>query len=469
MHKRWLHIFRQDLRTIDNTALSKACRECKEVIPLFVLDTEVFSRFPTHDPRQWFQREALQFLESDIQKIWWQLYVVYGQASKVIPKILETQEIDAIYINRSYGHGSVTRDKAIQNFCESKDIIYHQCTDYLMLEIDVVPTRKVFTPFFKKRLPIVQQKYQAGEYTSDTPSKITTPKIDLPTLSDHEDQIKCHSHPAWKIWWIRKHLDELSLTDYDTTRNLPADTSGTTKLSPYLTFGILSPREVFGQFVKKMSTQDSFPKEKNRADVIVSELAWREFWQHISYRFPATTYGDYQAFQDKRKWIVRENNKERYERRKNGTTWYPIVDAGMRQLKAENRMHNRVRMIVASFLTKDLLIDWRRGEKHFADLLIDYDRNVNIGNRQRSASVWADPKPLRIFNPILQSGRYDPLAEYILRRVPELAWQPIPAIHDPIKYVLDYHTPVVDHYEWSKIARVRYNKAKVRYEEWLDI
>ena len=140
----------------------------------------------------------------------------------------------------------------------------------------------------------------------------------------------------------------------------------------------------------------------------------------------------------------------------------------MRQLKAENRMHNRVRMIVASFLTKDMLIDRRWGEKHFADLLVDYDRNVNIGNRQWSASVGADPKPLRIFNPILQSKRYDPLAKYILKRIPELQGQPIAAIHDPIKYVLDYHKPVVDHYEWSKVAKSRYNEAKALYNAGIN-
>jgi len=465
MHKTWLFIFRQDLRIHDNVWFSQACKECEQVIPLFVLDTEVFARFPEDDPRLGFQREALEFLSSDIAELWGKLYVEHGEASNILPKIINKIDIDAVYVNRSYGHGSVARDMKIREICEQEDIVYTACTDYLLLEIDVVETRKVFTPFFKKRLPRVFEIYHAWWYEISTPEKIVTPNVSLLCLQDHVDKIAYHTHPVRKVSWIRDHLKELILTEYDTTRNLPADTQWTTKISPYLAFGVLGPREVFGQFVKHMSTQESFPKEKNRADVIVSELAWREFWQHISYRFPATTYNTYEAFQEKRQWIVRENNKERYERRKNGTTGYPIVDAGMRQLKAENRMHNRVRMIVASFLTKDLLIDRRWWEKHFADYLIDYDRNVNIWNRQRSASVGADPKPLRIFNPILQSKRYDPLAEYILRRVPELAWQPIPALHDPIKYVLDYHIPVVNHYELSKIAKDRYNKAKELYQK----
>jgi deoxyribodipyrimidine photo-lyase len=131
----------------------------------------------------------------------------------------------------------------------------------------------------------------------------------------------------------------------------------------------------------------------------------------------------------------------------------------MRQLKAENRMHGRTRMVVASFLCKDLLIDWRRWEEHFKNYLLDYDTNVNIGNRQWSASTWADPKPLRIFNPILQSAKYDPKWDYIRKRVPELGNRFDKAIHDPIKYTLnEYYPPVVDHYVTSKLAKEMYYK-----------
>lgn len=144
----------------------------------------------------------------------------------------------------------------------------------------------------------------------------------------------------------------------------------------------------------------------------------------------------------------------------------------MRQLKEEKRMHGRVRMVVASFLTKDLLIDWRYGEEHFKDHLLDYDMNVNIWNRQRSASVGADPKPLRIFNPILQSKRFDPQAEYIKKRVPEVAWQEIKAIHDPISFDLDYIPPIVDHYVRSKKAKTAYAASAEKFQwitSWWDI
>ncbi len=470
-HKTWLFIFRQDLRIIDNVWFSEACKTCENIIPLFIFDTEVFDRFPKDDKRLGFQWEALEMLEKHIADIGGILYVEYGKSEEVVSRILWENNIDVVHVNRSYGTWSHTRDKKIREHCEESwcDLIEH--ADYLMLEIDVVETRKVFTPFFKKRLPRVQENYLQWLYEISTPTSITTPitKNPLPVLSDHKDLFSTYSHPTWKIQWIRERLAWLSLTEYDITRNLPANTEGTTKLSPYLAFGVVGPREVYRQFVNHMSVKQWFPQEKNWADIIVSELAWREFWQHVSYWFPETTFEKWLEFQGKRKYVQRENNEERFERWKNGTTWYPIVDAWMRQLKEENWMHNRVRMIVASFLTKDLLIDRRWGEKHFADYLIDYDRNVNVGNRQRSASVWADPKPLRIFNPILQSKRFDPLCEYIYKRVPEVKGQPIPAIHDPIKYVLDYHTPVVDHYVRSKIAKTRYNESKAKFEnnQWL--
>lgn len=428
------------------------------MIPLFIRDTDIFDSFPKDDKRRWFQREALSILEEDIQKLWWRLYVATWKASNLIQKYTEKYNIEAVFVNKSYWYWSMTRDAYIKKRCRINFIKYHEYTDYLILNPEDVPVRKVFTPFFKKRLPIVQQK-KLDLLHIDI---IHTPTLTLPSLQENYTDSTYTKHDTRSINGIRDNLHDTILQDYTTSRNLPADTTGTTKLSPYLAFGIVSPREVLRHFLPYASTTQGYPQEKNRADTIISELAWREFWQSIAIHFDQTVQENYLEFQDKRKNIVRENSEARYEHWKNGTTWYPIVDAGMRQLKAENWMHNRVRMIVASFLCKDLLIDRRRGEKHFANYLIDYDRNVNIGNRQRSASVWADPKPLRIFNPILQSQKYDPKAEYILRRIPELAWQDIKAIHDPIKYSLKYHAPIVDHYVRSKIAKQRYNEAKER-------
>jgi deoxyribodipyrimidine photo-lyase len=238
----------------------------------------------------------------------------------------------------------------------------------------------------------------------------------------------------------KERLQSFSFWSYDETRNTPS-IDWSSKLSPYLRFGLLSPREIY-QTAKSLW-----------ASTYISELAWREFWQHIFYHFPHSREVE---FQEKRRNIAWKNTPEHLDARKNGLTGYPFVDAWMRQLKAENRMHNRVRMVVASFLTKDLLIDRRLWEKHFASLLIDYDTNVNIWNRQRAASVWADPKPLRIFSPMLQSERFDPQCTYIKNRIPELSDMEPEKIHAPLEYDLWYAKPIVDHYERTKLAKIAY-------------
>lgn len=243
------------------------------------------------------------------------------------------------------------------------------------------------------------------------------------------------------IDWYKKAWSDYEFGQYEQTRNIPG-IDGTSKLSPYIRFGLISIRELYRKVQNNLS--------------YCNELARREFWQHITYYNPQVWF---QEFQEQRRGIKWQNNELLFQKRCDGATGYPIVDAAMRQLKQENRMHGRARMIVASFLTKDLLIDWRWWEKHFANYLLDYDANVNIGNWQRSASVWADPKPLRIFNPILQSQRFDPEARYILKYIPELAGQELVAIHDPLKYKLYYNEPIVDHYINSKLAKeIYYNQ-----------
>ncbi len=219
-------------------------------------------------------------------------------------------------------------------------------------------------------------------------------------------------------------------------------------------FGLVSIRELLtrGIVVHKKIYGDHASEHKNH---YVSELAWREFWYHIMHYFPETAMTE---FQEKRRHIQWSNNQALLEKWEKGETGYPIVDAAMHQLRTENRMHGRARMIVASFLTKDMLIDRRLGEKVFAKYLLDYDFAVNIGNRQWSASVGADPKPLRIFNPILQSKKFDPQADYILQYIPELHKKPLDAIHDPLKYPLDYIQPIVDHYVMSRKSREAYKK-----------
>ncbi len=239
-------------------------------------------------------------------------------------------------------------------------------------------------------------------------------------------------------------VKEFEFCNYKDTRNFPY-IDGSSKMSPYIRFGIISIRQLYNYVVSLGCPDNTY----------ISELAWREFWYHIIHHFPECREIE---FQKKRRGLKWENNEEHLEAWKEGRTGYPIVDAGMRQLKEEGWMHGRVRMIVASFLTKDLLIDWRYGDRHFYDYLVDYDENVDIGNWQWSASVGADPKPLRIFNPILQSQRFDPECVYIKKYIPELKCEEIAKIHDPIKHKLNYYEPIVDHYEATQYTKDVYNK-----------
>jgi deoxyribodipyrimidine photo-lyase len=186
----------------------------------------------------------------------------------------------------------------------------------------------------------------------------------------------------------------------------------------------------------------------------ISELAWREFWQHIAHYFPETMQIE---FQEKRRDIRWINDELQFQAWCEWRTGYPIVDAAMKQLTTINWMHWRARMIVASFLTKHLLIDWRWWEEYFARYLIDYDRNVNMWNRQWSASVWADPKPLRIFSPISQAQRFDPSGDYTTHYLPQLSDELSSRLQDPIKYTLDYIAPIVDH-------KTAYHRARAVYK-----
>lgn len=295
-----------------------------------------------------------------------------------------------------------------------------------------------------------------------------------------------------KLWWFlkqqdfrvlrQKPIDHYIVDFYIAAANLIIEIDGevhnsieakeydnyrTSKLKEYWLQEIrFTNEEVYNDFEKvcgeilleiKKLWSPSIPLSKGE-ETLLSELAWREFRQHIPHHFPESRIME---FQEKKRNILRDNNKELFKARCEGRTGYPMVDAGMRQLVTEKRMHNRVRMVVASFLTKDLLIDRRRGEEFFAQHLLDYDANVNIGNRQRSASVWADPKPMRIFSPMLQSQRFDPECKYIKKHIPELENIHPDKIHDPLKYDLSaygYVRPIIDHYEWSKKAKEMYKQ-----------
>ncbi len=457
IYKNILYRFRQDLRTEDNTWLRHAVHDGQQVWPIFIYDPSILDTFPKPDQRLVFVVAALEQLEKELATKWLGLDVYFWSPQELIPKITKERACEAIYLNASYGEKNLTRDATIRQRAKTENIVFRGRDDYLLVEPDRVPARKVFTPFFKLRQQVekrqslwvlpavsniisVKSRQVASSHTSNTSSRHPTSISYIKSyLRDHGYLPKNDKYLELRPVDGRKKRGETFDRDaYEETRNFPAQ-DGSTKLSPYVRFWLVSPRQIYRLLAQRKS---------NGAACIISELAWREFWYHIAYHFP---YARQLEFQEKRRGLAWENNTEHFDARKEGKTWYPIVDAWMRQLLQEWWMHNRVRMIVASFLTKDLRIDRRRGERHFANYLLDYDAQVNAWNRQRSASVWADPKPLRIFSPLLQSKRFDPDAIYIKRYCPELVWSSLTAIHDAT-----CGTPIVQHAVAARLAKTMY-------------
>ena len=452
-----LFIFRQDLRILDNTGLRNALQDSREVIPVFILDKNILKHFPAKDNRLGFLVEALQSLDQQLRDLGSRLYVYHGVAETIIPKLLKEHSCDAVYRNRSYGKWALTRDSAVRRWCRTQDIHCEEFSDFFLVEPEATKPYKVYTPFYNTWIKVVKEKY--SNYELLTIKKIITPRFDHNNQKAY-DLLDSGVNKYWPIDLGHERLQEFSFKSYNETRNTPS-IDGSSKLSPYIRFGLLSVREVYKAMRAK--ARNAQWEEISSLETFVKELARREFWNHIAYHFPEAREIE---FQEKRRYIKWEKNDERFTARAEGHTGYPLVDAWMRQLRKENRMHNRVRMVVASFLCKDLLIDWRLGEHEFAKYLLDYDSNVNMWNWQRSASVGADPKPLRIFNPLLQSKRFDPECEYIKKYIPELSNFSPKEIHDPLNNNLGYASPIIDHYERSKIAKWRYNDSKLLSEKW---
>lgn len=438
MNKRAIFWFRRDLRVEDNTGLYHAVKENKEVLPIFILDENILRRIIRENPRIGLLLDGIRNLDKKLKSFGSFLLILKGKPEEILPDIINKYKIDAVYLNKAYTFDGIKRDKNIKSICLKNNVAFKEFEDTLLVPPYKLEQRKVFTPFYKLWLRVEKRMDLLNT------NKINSPKIDTKPFEKIKKELSFSTNIYWPLDFPEKRLKEFDFCRYHETRNSPY-IDGSSKLSPYIRFGIISIRRIY----KAIS---SMPCDVN---TFISELAWREFWYHIMHYFPETRDIEFQEKRRNIKWI---NDDGWLGAWKEGKTGYPIVDAGMRQLKEEGWIHNRVRMIVASFLTKDLLIDWRLGEGHFFDCLIDYDENVDIGNWQWVASVGADPKQLRIFNPILQSQRFDPDCIYIRRYVPELKNTPNEKIHDPIKYDLPYHKPIVNHYEMSKLAKYLYNK-----------
>lgn len=432
MYKKTIFWFRQDLRTFDNIWLYNAVLESENVIPIFILDKNIQDKFWKDDKRFLFIFELLRDLKKELNQKGSDLYLFAWKPEEIIPELIIKHNIEAIFTNTSYSNYWISRDSNIKIFCENNNVIFKKYTDYLILSPDTVEYRKVFTPFYKKWRPIVNS-------LNIELKTISTIKTDF--MSEKSIIIAEWKHEYFHLDSVKESLVNFDFENYEDNKDFPAKKYWTSQLSPFLRFWKISPRWLF-------------KRVENINETFVKELAWREFWHHVRYNFPEF---ENLEFQEKRRNISWINDESDFKKYCDAKTWYPIVDAAITQLKTTNFMHGRVRMVTASFLSKNLLIDWKKWEEFFSKYLLDYDETINIWNWQWSASVWPDPKPLRVFNPILQSQKFDSNAEYTKKHISELETYSPEEIHDPMKYDLSkYCIAMVPQKESWKRAREYY-------------
>lgn len=400
------------MRLEDNKGLLEALEKSEEVLPIFIFDEDQIDK----KKNEYFGNNAFQFminslkdLDKSLSSRKAKLFLFKGRYEKILEELLKNESIDAVFVNKDYTPFSVKRDEKMRDICDVLGIKFFRIEDYVLSPIEEIKTstRKpysVFTPFMKAARKHKVDKPRKDDLNNFYSKKISAKEIGLSKVKFKENKALMLSGGREEVVKMMKKTDFLE--KYKSKRNLLSE-EGTSRLSAHIKFGTVSIREVY-----------YWAKENNAEDQFISELYWRDFYLHISYHFPKVFGESFQERGDRIKWI---NDIKQFKAWCEGETGVPIVDAGMRQLNKIGWMHNRVRMIVASYLTKNLLIDWRWGEKYFAQKLVDYDPSSNNGGWQWSASVGADPKPIRIFNPYTQAQKYDPKARYIKEWVSELA------------------------------------------------
>lgn len=446
-----LHIFRKDLRLHDNSALIQALKSSKMVIPCFIFDKrQIDNNDYKSDNCIQFMVRSLQELDADLKKKKSKLYFFYGIAEDIVAQLLSKINIKAIYINRDYTPFSKARDQKIENICRSLNVDFHCCADVLLhepeelLKSDNQPYT-IFTPFYKKAIQLqvssTKNNLHNNYYQESISFENRKPLEKLLKINNPHVSVKGGRSEALLLLKKIKNLK-----DYQTIRNFPA-LDGTTQLSAHNKFGTISIREFYAEVVKNFGIKHT----------LIDELYWRDFFTYIIFYYPHVLGN---AFKKQYANIIWSNNEKYFQAWCHGQTGFPIVDAGMRELNATGYMHNRVRMIVASFLIKDLHIDWRWGEKYFAQKLVDYDPAVNNGNWQWVASTGCDAQPyFRIFNPWLQQQKFDFDCYYIKKWIPELSNIPTKIIHsfNKMKIRLEtYSSPIIDHKIESQKSKLIY-------------
>ncbi len=423
-----IHWFRRDLRLNDNHALLHALTSGTPVLPIFIFDACILDKLEDkYDRRIDHIHRTLSSLQDELINMGSSLHVLFGKPKAIWETLLTTYSIQGVYANHDHESYGVDRDEQVRLLLEDHSIRLNTFKDISIFEREEIlkddgTPYKVFTPFSKKWKQLFTPE-QAKPYSSEDKLNafVKCPAIPLPTLEEIGFKHTDVSIPSAEV-------SEDLLRKYDKTRDFPA-LSGTSRLSVHLRFGTISPRKAIRMGLK-------------HNEVFLNELIWREFYMMVMWCFP---HAEKAAFRPKYDQIPWENNMAHFDAWCAGKTGYPMVDAGMRELNATGHMHNRVRMVVASFLTKHLLLDWRLGEAYFAKKLLDFELSSNNGGWQWASGSGCDAAPyFRVFNPELQLKKFDPNEEYVRYWLPEWGSE-------------SYPKPIVEHKLARKRAIERYN------------
>ena len=423
--------FRRDLRLYDNSGLSAATSDKLKVLPIFIFDTSITNELPENDRRINFIYDNLVEMDSELKKKYnSSLNIFKGKPIEIFKELIGNYKINSVYTNNDYEPYAFSRDSSIKKLLESKKIQFKSYKDHVVFEKNEVVKDDgnpyvVFTPYMRKwktnlneDLTNLEEKKVLNNFYTKTISGL----LDLKNYGFIENDKKIESFK----------LNSEIVTKYAETRNFPSINS-TSKLGPYLRFGTVSVRKIVTGLLKF------------KDQTFLNEIIWREFFMQILFHFPHTSTKSFKPKYDKIVWL---DDPKSFDAWKNGETGFPLVDAGMKELNKTGFMHNRVRMITASFLCKHLLIDWRLGEKYFAIKLNDYEMASNVGNWQWASGSGVDAAPyFRIFNPHTQIVKFDKNRDYINK------WLNTDSN--------DYPNEIIDH----KIARKRCLET---YKKYLD-
>ena len=423
----WL---RRDLRIHDNHGLQEALEAGLPVLPVFIFDTEILEKLSVkNDARVSFIHSEIKKLKKNFEELGSSLKVYHARPFQAFEKLLDEYEVAAVYANKDYEPEAIKRDKKVGEYLKKNEVEYRLLKDQVIFEENEVlkdndEPYTVFTPYSKKWKQVLKKNPITHFASEDNlEGLMKTKPFSLPELKEMGFEKSQSEIPS-------RDISGETISNYEKTRDFPA-MEGTTRLGIHLRFGTISIRELA-------------KKAEALSEVFLNELIWRDFYMAILWHFPKVVNQSFKKKYDSINW---RNNEDEFERWCSGKTGYPMVDAGMRELNETGFMHNRMRMVTASFLTKHLLIDWRWGEAYFAEKLLDYELASNNGNWQWAAGSGCDAAPyFRIFNPESQQKKFDPKNKYVMKWVPEIGMK-------------RYPEPVVGHKEARERALKRYKDA----------